>query len=73
MLSKSYHKPEKSQGTNVLFQVKLINRYFKQHHQALLKIYKEMSYFSGDFLFESNTSFTAFMSSIDNNLSAPFS
>ena len=57
----------------VILQVKLINRYFKQHHQVLFKIYKEMAYFSGDFPFESNASFTAFMSSIDSNLSASFS
>ena len=54
-------------------QVKLINCYFKQHLMVLLKNYKEMLYFLGDFPFDSNASFTAPVSSMDSSLSASFS
>ncbi|MCM1561079.1 MAG: helix-turn-helix domain-containing protein [Butyrivibrio sp.] len=65
-------QPE-SQEERYSMQVKLINCYFKQHHQALLKNYEDMPYFWEDFPFESSTSFTAFISSMDSNLSASFS
>lgn len=52
--------------SSVIYQDKLINCYSKQHQSVLLKNYKEMIYFSGDFPFDSNAFFTLSISSMDN-------